>query len=158
RADAVETLLSGLLQPDRLERIVDAAVGHVADRLHRVVRGGVDYVRGAQLLRRRQLVLDDVHRNDHPRSRDAGALDRGEADATGAEHGDRGARRDLGWVERSAYAGRDAAADQRRAVERHVVRNLHDRVLVDEHLLGVAGEVRELVDRRAVPGVFGRIA
>src|SRR5881296_2126750 len=50
----------------------------------------------------------------------------------------------------------DAAADEGRAVERHVVAHLHDRVLVDEHLLGVCGEVGELGDRRALPAELGR--
>jgi hypothetical protein len=43
----------------------------------------------------------------------------------------------------------DTAADQRRLLERHVVADLHERVLVQEHLLGEAREVRELVDRGA---------
>ena len=60
------------------------------------------------------------------RAGDARALDRGDADAAAAEHDDRRARRDLCRVDRRPDAGRDAAADQGRDVEGHVVVDLHD--------------------------------
>ena len=95
RREAVERLLGGALEADRLERVVDAAAGEVADRLHRVVRRGVDDVGRAELRAVRQLVLHGVDGDDHARAGDARALDRGEADAAAAEHGDRRARLDL---------------------------------------------------------------
>ena len=60
-------------------------------------------------------------------------------------------------VQHRADARGDAAADQGGAVERHVVVDLHERVLVHEHLLGVGGEVGELVDGLALPRELGRI-
>ena len=56
-----------------------------------------------------------------------------------------------GGVQHRADAGGDAAADQRGAVERHVVANLHDGVLVHEHPFGIGREVGELIDGLAVP-------
>ena len=52
-----------------------------------------------------------------------------------------------GGAEHRADAGGDAAADERGAVERHVVADLHQRVLVHEHLLGERAAVDELVHR-----------
>src|SRR5262249_12207671 len=57
----------------------------------------------------------------------------------------------------SAAAGRDAAADEGRLRERHLIVDLHDRILVDQHLLGVRGEVGELVDGLAVPHELRRL-
>src|SRR5262249_27044753 len=45
-ADRLEALGHGLLQANRLERVVDAAAGHLANRLHRVARRSIDDVRG----------------------------------------------------------------------------------------------------------------
>ena len=54
-------------------------------------------------------------------------------------------------VDHRAVAGDDAAADQRREFERHVLADFHDGVLVHQHLLGEGREVEELVEllRRA---------
>jgi hypothetical protein len=51
----------------------------------------------------------------------------------------------------------DTTTDQSRLIERHLRRDLHQGVLVHEHLLGVAGDVGELVDRRAVHPQLGRL-
>jgi hypothetical protein len=45
---------------------------------------------------------------------------------------------------------RDAAADQRHVIERHVGPDAHERVLVHEHALGEGAQMHELHDRRAV--------
>src|SRR5215467_13101116 len=79
RADAIEALLGGDLEPDGLERVVDTAVGEIANGLHGVVALGVDAMSGAELLGRGELGIDGVHRDDHARPRDARALDAGEA-------------------------------------------------------------------------------
>src|SRR5262249_56750133 len=70
---------------------------------------------------------------------------------------DRRARLDTRGVEHGADAGGHAAADQGRAIERHVVADLHQTALVDQHLLGVRREVGELVDRRALPRELRRL-
>src|SRR5690348_9960518 len=87
RPDAVEALLGRDLQPDRLERVVDAAVRHRADLLHRVVALRVDRVRGAELLGLRKLRLYRVDGDDHARAGNARALDHREPHAAGAEDG-----------------------------------------------------------------------
>src|SRR5882672_370203 len=46
--------------------------------------------------------------------------------------------------DRRAHAGEHAAAHQRRAVERQRGIDLHDRVLVQQHALGVAADADEL--------------
>ena len=48
-------------------------------------------------------------------------------------------------VDHRADTGRDAAADERGLVERHVGPDLHEHVLVHEQLLGEARQVDELV-------------
>src|SRR4026209_869126 len=57
---AVEALLGGLLEPDRLERVVGAAIGQLADGLDRIARRRIDRVGRAQLLCRGELRIDDV--------------------------------------------------------------------------------------------------
>ena len=64
---------------------------------------------------------------------------------------------DFGGVEDRAETGGDGAADQRRAIERHLVADLHQGVLVDEHHLGEGREAQELVDRGAIPGEAWRL-
>ena len=53
---------------------------------------------------------------------------------------------DGGGVDDRADPRGHRAADQRRPVQRHVVADLGESVLVDEHLLGERGQVQELVD------------
>ena len=64
-----------------------------------------------------------VHENSMVKIEDDIPLDR-----------DRRARFDLGRVEDGAHPGHDAAADERGAVQRDVVLDLHHRILVDQHL------------------------
>ncbi|HVM52795.1 MAG TPA: alcohol dehydrogenase catalytic domain-containing protein, partial [Acidimicrobiales bacterium] len=81
---------------------------------------------------------------------DGRALDGREADATATDDGHGLAGPHAGGVEHGAEAGRHAAADERGAIEGHVVADLHDGTLVHEHLLGEGGQVEELEDRRTV--------
>jgi hypothetical protein len=157
RPERVEALLGRQLQPDRLERVVDAATGHRADGLHRIVRLRVHRVGGAELARRGELRVHRVDGDDHARAADARALDGGEPDAARTEDGNRRARLDPRGVEHGADAGGDAAADEGGAVQRHLHVDLHERVLVHQHLLGVRGEVGELVHGLAVPGELRRL-
>src|SRR5262245_43161602 len=100
--DAVEALLGRDLQTDGLEGIIHASVGHRADHLRGVVGLGVDRVRGAQLARLLELRLDRVDGDDHPRPRDARALDRRQTHTAGAEDGHRGTWLDPRRVQRRA--------------------------------------------------------
>ncbi len=157
RADTLEGLLGGLLEADRLEGVLDATAGELADRLDRIALGGVHRVGCAELTRLRELLLEDVDGDDHPGARDARALDDGQADAAGAVHRHRRAGLDAGRVEHRADSGRHAAADQRAPVERHVVADFDEPVFVDQHFLGIGGQIRELIHRRAVPAELGRL-
>ena len=53
-------------------------------------------------------------------------------------------------AQRRADAGQHAAADQRGAVERQVRIDPHDRILVQQHVFGVAADAGERAARRAV--------
>ena len=114
--------------------------------------GGAEFAGGGELR------LVDIDGDDGARPADARALDGGQPDAARAEHGDGGAGLDGGGVEHGAEARRHAAADQRGAVEFDVVADPHERVAVDEHLLGVGGEAGELLDAAAAPGQRGLVA
>ena len=107
-------------------------------------------MRRAEALRHRELALELVDRDDLQRARDLRALDRCEAYAAGAEHRDRRAGLDLRGPQHRADAGGDAASDERRAIERDVLADFHDRVLMQQHLLAVRRNVEELVDRLAL--------
>jgi HAMP domain-containing protein len=88
-------------------------------------------------------------RHDPGRSGDRRGVDRRQADAARAEHRDGRAGLHPRGVHHRAVAGDDAAADQRSEVQRHVLADLHQRVLVHQHLLGERRQVGELVQVRA---------
>ena len=134
----------GHLQADRFERVVHAAAGHRDDFADRVGLLRVDDVGGAELAREFELTRHRVDRDDAARAGDRRAVDARQADAAAADHRNRRARFDLRGVDHRADAGRDAAADQRRAVERHVGADLHDGVFVHQHVLGERRQVQEL--------------
>ena len=97
---------------------------------------------------------DDLVRTGDPR-----ALDRRESDPTAPDDGDRLAGCHLRGTEHGSETGGDPAADQGRLVERHVAGDLHERVLVDEHLLGKRRQMEELLDDFPVGSVqTGRLA
>ena len=144
-AQHAERLLGGLLQADGLEGVVHAAAGELAHLADRVALRRVDGVGGAELAGQLELRLEHVDGDDLAGAGDGGALDAVEADAAAPDHGDGGAGLDLGGVEHRADAGGDAAADQRGPVERHVLADLHEAVLVDEHLLGERAHVEQRV-------------
>ena len=122
------------------------------DLRDRVASGGVDRVSGAELPCQCELVLVQVDGDDLLCSRDPRALDRRQANAAGAKDSHGAAVMDLGGIHRRAGAGHHAATDQRRFVQGHLVVDVHQRVLVDQGVLGVGREVGELGDRVAVPG------
>ena len=74
---------------------------------------------------------DDLAGADDPRT-----LEGRESDAAEADDDYAGAGGNVHRIERRAESGRDAATDQRRAVQRHVVADLHERAFRAQHLLG----------------------
>ena len=137
----------GRRQPDRLERVVDAAAGeleHGTDRDRRRTRRrrrsrrtsargrsfdatrSTAMTRPAPTIAAAWIALSPMPPQPITATVVAGAHLRG--------------------VHHRADAGGDAAADERGLVERHVGPDLHEQVLVHEQLLGEARQVGELVD------------
>ena len=72
-------------------------------------------------------------------------VDRGHADAATADHDNRFSRSDLGRIYHRAISGDDAATDQRCEIQRHVLADFDDRILMHQHLLGERRQIQELV-------------
>src|SRR5947199_10206788 len=119
RTERVERLADDGEAADRLEGVVGAPARQVAVRGDGVVLPGVDRVRGAEAARELELRGHDVDGDDPGRPRQHAALHAGEPDAAEAEDGHRGAGLDARPVQHRADARHDAAADQRRTIERH---------------------------------------
>src|SRR5207249_10982201 len=98
-----------------------------------------------------------VDGDDAPAARDTSALHDREPDAAAADDGHGPPRAHPRRVEDGAEPGRDAAADQRRPVERDIGTDPYQRVLVHQHALGEGAQMRELVDRLAVLREPGRL-
>src|SRR5262249_4129038 len=120
-----------------------------AHGLHRIVLRAVDDVGRADAPGHLELAVEDVDADDLPSAADTRALDDGKPDAAAAEHRDGLSALEPGAAQRRPDAGQDTAADQRGTVERQIGVDLHDRVLVQEHALGVARDADELPERLA---------
>ena len=97
-----------------------------------------------------ELSVEDVDADDLAGAPDPGALDDRESHAAAAEDGDGLTGLEPRGSERGAHTGEHAAPDERRPVERQVGVDLHDRVLVEQHALGVARDADELAERSAL--------
>ena len=92
-------------------------------------------MRGAELLRHFALVLERVNGDQVGRPRETGALHRVDADTADAVYDHGLTWLDLGGVDRRSPAGRYAAADEHRLVQREVVVDLHHGALVNGGVL-----------------------
>ncbi|MCY1293367.1 hypothetical protein D9M70_426260 [compost metagenome] len=128
-----------------------AAAGQRAHGIQYVGIAGIDHVGGAELARQFQLGRHAVDGDDAAGAGNRGTVDRSQADAAAADHGHGLARLHFGGMDDRAHARGDGAADQRRAVQRHVAADRHQCVLVDQHLLGKGRQVQELVHGSALP-------
>ena len=108
RPQHLEGLLGGDLGADGLDGAMHLALGQLLHLLDRVAVANIDDVGGAELGGELQLHRIVVDGDDAAGADDRRPIDRRHADA--------------------------AAADQRR--ERHVLADLHDGILVHQHLLG----------------------
>src|SRR5215470_10664787 len=108
-------------------------------------------MRSAEFLGLRKLLLKNINCDDHTGSCNASPLDDGQADSAGAEHGDRRPWLDSGGIQHCSHSSGDSAADESRAVERHIVTYTNESIFMDEHLLRVCRETGKLIDRRAFP-------
>jgi hypothetical protein len=133
---ALPTASKGVIDP--------GAAGQRAHRLDRVLLGAVDEIGGAEAAGDLLLCLEHVDRNDPAGAADPRALDDRQPDAAAAEHRDGLAGLEPRAAQRRADPGQHAAADQRGAVERQFRVDPDDRVLVQQHLLGIARNADEL--------------
>ena len=142
----LETLFSGDLEPHGLEAVVHAAAGDVLDCGNRIIVAGVHHMGCPHGLCELELGLDHVHGDDLVGASDASALDGGQTDAARTDDSNGFTRSDLCCTEHRTKTGCHTTADKCPLVERHVLVDLHECLLVDKHLLGKRREVKELID------------
>lgn len=143
--------LSGF-QPDDFEGMVDSA-REFLDGGDGIGRRGVDEVGGAELLRGLELAVDDVDSDDVLRTGQSCPADRIEADASGADDGNRVAGADVRSVDGGSGTRDDRAAEQCGLRERNLIVDDRQLVLVDEDLFGESADVDrlcDLLDRKSV--------
>src|SRR4029453_13182499 len=135
---------------DRLEGVVHAgAAREGAHGFDRVVVLAIDQMGRADPLGHLELRIEDVDPDDLAGAADARALHDREADAAAAEHRDGLPGLESGRPERGADAREHAASHEGRAVQGQLGVDLHHRVLVEQHALGVARDADELPERLA---------
>ena len=152
-----EGLFRGLAPADRLERVMDAAFRQFLHRRDGIALRGIDEVGRTERTSEFFLGRRHIDRDDAACAGDGRAVDGGEPDAATAYDRHSLAGTNLGGMDHRAYACDDRAADQGRAIERHVLADSDTGMLVDEHLLREGGEVQELRQRGAVPGETRRL-
>src|SRR3546814_11878960 len=89
------------------------------------------------------LAVDDVDGENLARAGDPRALDDRGADAAATEYRDARPGFDLRGVERRTDAGQDRAPDERGAIERNILVDLHHRPFWQEHELGETAKIGE---------------
>jgi hypothetical protein len=127
---------------DALEGIIDAAVGHLLDRLNQIaaeVLGRIESIGRAQGGRHGKFVGVEVDGDDSPGLGHHRALNHRQTDAAEAEYRDRRTWLDLGRIQHCADAGGDAATEQAHFVQRRGGIDLGQR---DFRHHGVFGEGR----------------
>ena len=135
-----------------LERVVGAHPAGLVEHLLDGVGAADPGVGRALALRELQPVLGQVDADDPLGALQPRAGDRAEADHARAVDDDRRARLDLGGEHRRAHAGREAAGEQRAAVQRRLLGHLGQRDLRHHRVLGERARAHEVADRLAVAG------
>ena len=114
-------LLRHRFQTDEVENVVGASGEERADGFDRFGFGGVNDIGCAEPLPRLQPLWLNVDDDNPRRAGDARTTDGVKPNATGAEDHDRVAGAHIGNVQDRARAGDNAAAEQRRLGERHIL-------------------------------------
>ena len=109
-------------------------------------------MRGTHPHRHLPLGAELVDRDDLASAADARPLDNRETDPAAAEHCDGLPRLHSRAAQRCTHTGQDAAADECRLVERQIRVDFHQRILVQQHLLGIARNTDELAQWLAILG------
>src|SRR5262245_2469897 len=147
---ALDSLTDERRVADRLEGVVHAgAAREGAHGLDRVVVLAVHDVGRPHPLGHLELRIEHVDPDDLGGAADARALHDREPDAAAAEHRDGLPRLEPGRPKRRADARKHAASHEGRAVQGQLGVDLHKRVLVEQHALGVARDPDELPERLA---------
>src|SRR2546430_4365803 len=148
RSERVVGLPNRRGEPDDLEGVVHAAAAREgADLLRGLAPRGQDRMRGAELPRQVELVVEPVDGDNRRRAREGGALDDVQPDAASAEDRHATPGLDPGAVDYRADARDHSAPEQRGPVEGNIGRDLQDRPFWDHRVFrerGHAGEVLEL--------------
>ena len=147
-----EGLLARRFPAEGFEGVLDATARELLHLGHRIAGGCVDGVGRAERTGAVEVLGGDVDRDHAGGTRDHRTLHDVEADAAAADDRDGRAGRNLRGVEHRAETGGDRAANQRGDLDRHLVVDLQQRLLREEHLLGESAEARELIDRHTVLG------
>ena len=99
-----------------------------------------------------ELLRRDVDGDDPLRAGEPRALHDGEPDAAAADHGDGRALPHRRRPEGGARAGREAAREQRRLLDRQLLRHLHRARLVHDRVVGERAAAEHRRQQRAVGG------
>jgi hypothetical protein len=99
-----------------------------------------------------ELRRSDVDSDDPLCAAQQRPLHRCEADAAAADHGDGGSRLDGRGPERRSRARREAAGEQRRLLDRQLLRHPHGARLVHDRLVGERAAPQHRRQQRAVGG------
>ena len=136
-----ETLFRSSFHAHRLEAVVHTATGDVLNRLHGVVLAGVHDMGCAHCLGKLKLGLDHVDSNDLVCPGDTSSLDCRQTNAASTHNTDRLARCDLGCAKDGTKPCGHTATNESGLVERHVLVDLYQCVLVHQHHLGERRQV-----------------
>src|SRR5262245_15126046 len=149
--NGVDDLQRRRLAADGVEGVVHAAaVRDLAHLLEHLLAPGVDGVGRAELLRERQLVVQQVGRQDRAGADQPRALDDVEPDTAAAHDQHRGTGLHTRGVSDGADAGGHRAADERGLRPRHVLADRHQHLRGAHDVLGEGPEARHLANVLAV--------
>ena len=115
---------------------MNAALGQFHHRLDRVACFCVNNVGRTKSPRQFKLGIEHIDCDDARRTTDERAVDDRQADAAAADDRNRAACLNRSRVEGCPGAGSHTAANKCGPVERHVLANFHERVFMDQHVLG----------------------
>ena len=149
--------LDRVLEADRLEGVVGATVGQVADGCRRVdARNGLDGLGGAELPSELELLRARIHGHDRRGSGQARALDDVQPDAAAAPDGHARLRLDLGGANDRSVARDDRTAAESRHLEVDVAADPDRGRYGDNGVLGEGRDRVEVVQLRPVQGDAAR--
>jgi hypothetical protein len=143
-------LLGHRFQAYEVENVVSASGEESADGFDRFGFGGVNDIGCAEPLRSLQPIWLNVDDHNPRRAGYARTADGVEPNTTGTEDNDGVASAHVSSVQDGARAGDNAAAEQRRLGERHILRQKGELIFMDERAFGKAAEPQALEQANAM--------